>query len=217
MGTWSAGSFGNDAAMDFVDGLTDANSLVQSFAKFESKHQLINSDLACEVIAIADIMAAIIGRPAFDTPAKILQQLPAFATPSNAEISSAIGAVEYIRDNSELAELWLESEDEDWILAISDLLLRLDLTKPYAEVNLAPDANDELAEIGGHCHLCNSGIPQAENIELTVEQNFEGIWSSMTLYAHKNCLEKHYDPPHFNADGSPHANLLAQFDKAINS
>lgn len=37
MGTWSAGSFGNDDALDYVDGLSNFDSVIETIVSFSAQ------------------------------------------------------------------------------------------------------------------------------------------------------------------------------------
>jgi Domain of unknown function (DUF4259) len=215
MGAWNSGSFGNDTALDFADevgGLDDLTRVLDAVGQSEG---WIDSDLACEAVAAADMIAALTGRPAPDLPRDIAERLEGFGAPDPAVLAGARQVVGRVRDGSGLAELWREAEDESWLVSLDDLLARLDPDTPYIAPEQAAAGEDGSGEIGGHCHLCAKGIPAGEVIELTVEDETDGIWSSMTLFAHAECLRQHFAPPLFNDDGSPHENLLAQFAKSI--
>ena len=212
MGAWTADSFGNDTALDYCAEVTGLDDLLATLKALEAETDYIDADLACEVLAAADIIAALIARPAPDLPDDLAPRLDAFATPDDATIAATTNAVIRIRAGSELTELWDEAEGDDWSVAIDALLARLDRTKPYTPPAPKDPADDITVEdYGGTCFICNSDIEAKEVVDITLEDEEFGVWSSMTLYAHGPCIVDRYDGPHFNADGTPTAEVVAQF------
>ena len=208
MGTWNAGSFGNDTALDFVSRLKGIQNLERAFDTLGPNENWIESDTACEAVAAADIVAAMIDRPASDLPQEIASKLASFGTADSKLIASAIEAIGKVRKNSELADLWAESPDEGWANEIANLLARLDLTKEYV-APVADPTPAETIEYDASCCFCGASIPASEVVTLTVEVDGD-VWFSSTQYAHSDCIEKNFQPPHFNDDGTPHSELLAQ-------
>lgn len=213
VGTWSAGSFGNDSALDFVSRVTGAADLARAVKALGSTGNWIDSDLAAEAIAAADIVAALHGRVSADLPEGLSDTLSAYELPSHALVAAASKAVDHVRENSELADLWADSEVADWMGVIDDLLVRLDLGKPYvARINDGQQSDDAVVGfIGMACAFCGGGILETEAITLVVESDDDDIvWFRSTSYAHRACIVQNLKPPHFNADGTPHLEVLAQ-------
>ncbi|HSR55748.1 MAG TPA: hypothetical protein VLN73_05880, partial [Alphaproteobacteria bacterium] len=121
----------------------------------------------------------------------------------------------HVRAHSELAELWADAEGEDWQGAIDDLLTRLDHAAPYSP----PPPREVVAEgeVFGICLVCDGSIPEAEIVTVTMEDDDGIVSSSLTLYAHRECLEKNFEPPHFMSDGRPHPDLLAKVKVHLDS
>ncbi len=218
MGAWSAGSFGNDSALDFVFRLNGTPDLASAIEILGPKTNWIESDLASEAIAAADIIAALLGRASTDLPDEFSGILKLYEFPSSELVESASKAVEHVRSNSELAELWAESEDDDWIKALDDLLARLDLSETYlAPFNNILDSNDSIVgSIGLSCEFCGDDVLEPEGIMLVVESDDDDIvWFRSTTYAHPGCIEQNLKPPHFNVDGTPHPEVLSQLRKRL--
>ena len=132
MGAWGSGSFENDDASDWIAEFCDEpdqeliSDALSAVAEIEAGEYLEAPD--CSVgLAAAEVVAALKGSPHPDMPddAKgCVSQLKLKATP--AMISLALRAVERIRTESELKELWDESENAaGWYQAVSDLEARL--------------------------------------------------------------------------------------------
>jgi hypothetical protein len=217
LGAWGTGSFENDAALDFVAGVRSVDDLQLVFAALMREAGDIDADLASEAIAAADIIACCHGRPAAQIPEQV-RQLAARVQPPDAPLTQiAIEAVHAVRDRSELAELWAEADDAGWTETVDTLLLRLDLTRPYDPLVTVEAEVKEQGEIGSSCALCGAGVAEQDEVTLTIEQDFDGIWSSMTLYAHRSCVVEIFEPPHFDAQGNPTPQLLSQFKASLNS
>ncbi len=104
-----------------------------------------------------------------------------------------------MRIKSELAELWAEDDDTEWQMALDNLLLRLDRTRPYKapqKKKLEKFPDDFL----GHCYMCLE--PVTERDGLLFEQTEEGAGTIGTVL-HRACIEVRIDGPHWNKDGSP--------------
>ena len=214
MGAWDVGSFGNDAALDFVDGITGVGDLTRAFAALGSEEVSADADAACHAIAAADLVATMMGRPARDMPEDLVETVAGWGAASDELIAAAARAVRHARAHSELVELWAEAEDEDWQGAVDDLLTRLD---PAIEHTPPPRDDAPLGDVMGICLFCDGSILEADIVTVTLEDD-DGIGGvSLTLYAHRECLEDAYDPPHFTDDGAPHPDVLAQIKARLDS
>ena len=109
MGTWGAGSFGNDHALDFVDGLTSFDLVIETIANLLAQNGELGADEACSALAACDLLAAGLGRPPGDLP-----DLPdiSLLRVSDDVLQDAKTIVARVRDRSELAALWADTEDE---------------------------------------------------------------------------------------------------------
>jgi len=215
MGAWDVGSFNNDAALDFVGGIKGVDDLTQAFAALGKEGACADADNACEAIAAADVVAAMMGRPAPDFPEHLVETVVGFGKPDDDLIAAAVRAVDRVRACSELAELWAEAEDADWKGAIEELLTRLDPAMPYSPPPPRDDA--PVGEVMGMCLLCDGSIPEADIVTVKLDEDDGIVASSLTLYAHRECLKQNYDPPHFTAGGLPHPDLLVQVKAYLDS
>lgn len=142
MGTWGTGSFENDTAGDWIWELKPPKKsllgkLKDPFAyPMAAIDRLLQSDLYLEAsecdeaIAAAECIAAANGSPPPNPPEELTAWLTSLngLNPEPAMNEQAIRAVSTIRNNeqSELRELWAESEEVDlWLAAIDDLITRL--------------------------------------------------------------------------------------------
>lgn len=130
MGTWAVGSFGNDAAGDWVIDLADNPNY--SFLRDTLQNTIDipdDSETNACAIAAAEVLCIIEGRVPADyeevahnlrIPVSLLQQqpMPAGLKPL------AIIALNTILSGSELKEVW--ENDEEWIREVQRLLDRLE-------------------------------------------------------------------------------------------
>ena len=206
MGTWGAGNFSNDAAADFVQSLDNINDVYSAIR--EERVLPLDADISCEVLAASDLIAAMMSRPAEDMPGNALDILGDYDFPDDKLLKDTRHAVEQVRDQSELAELWAEGDFQEWKEVIADLLHRLDPQNPYVARISEEEA---LGPIYGHCCICEKGIEENEIVDLVHEIDDGIVYSTMTLHAHHACIEEKFKPPHWNEDGSPSAGVLKQF------
>ena len=77
MGAWGVKSFENDSALDFITELEDEKDLtiiVFKFSEFISaseEEEIIDSDMATEVLAAAEIVSVLLGNLSDEVPKKI--------------------------------------------------------------------------------------------------------------------------------------------------
>jgi len=133
LSSWSANNFGNDDALDWLDFLSDGGSVDNIVDALKDvvdapQEEFLDGRLCCQALAAAEMVAC-----ALDTPpeqdypeiAKVwLEENPINVTEELASL--AIKAVDRIEIDSELKELWEESEArDDWYKVLEDLKLRL--------------------------------------------------------------------------------------------
>jgi hypothetical protein len=134
MGAWDHSNFGNDAAHDFVFEVTEQGMekiihAIKTAAECPEDESL-DSDEANEALAAIEFIAAAKGKMAEDFPENAEDWL---AGKNVSEITSAdiISASEKALarikgDNSDLKELWQESEHlNDWIKVVDNLQSRI--------------------------------------------------------------------------------------------
>jgi hypothetical protein len=132
MGAWGSGSFENDDASDWLGDFCDdpdkelISGALSTVAEMDAGEYLEAPD--CSVgIAAAEVVAALKGAPNPDMPddaKECVSGLRVKADPGM--VSLALRAVERIRTDSELKELWEESENPaEWYAAIGNLEVRL--------------------------------------------------------------------------------------------
>ena len=130
MGAWGIGHFENDDAGDWVWELEDAKSLApvgSAFDEVDASVDYLDAGIACIGLAAAETVAATLGKPASDLPDSIAELVADLGGAIDQSlVARAIVAVEKIGAESELRELWEETDDfGKWQEKVADLLERL--------------------------------------------------------------------------------------------
>jgi Domain of unknown function (DUF4259) len=145
MGAWGTGSFENDAASDWFylveeavePGLVIASALDDALAEAG----YLELDPACAAVAAAELSASCAGEVADDLPDHIRRWVSEHPHQPHAnEIEHAVQAVERVRAESEVRELWDEETGPDnaWLRAVDDLVARLRRSGTDAPASLRP-------------------------------------------------------------------------------
>ena len=127
MAAWGTGSFENDDAANWLSdlGTIAPDDLKRIFVQAASNPSYLEAPAARVVVVAAEVVAALNSR-AEEVPPEITQwttNQPA-CTPELKDL--ALRALERVRKNSELKDLWLEADGlNDWIAAIQDLQTRV--------------------------------------------------------------------------------------------
>ncbi|MEU8621906.1 DUF4259 domain-containing protein [Streptomyces sp. NPDC048623] len=120
MGTWDIGPFDNDTAADFSSTVDEApeerkaDVLLAAFREvIETGDDYLDSDLAVEAVAAAALVAAQLpGGTPVTTPYGPDQAIPPLPAALRPEAVAALDRV--LAKDSELLELWEESDGEEW-------------------------------------------------------------------------------------------------------
>jgi hypothetical protein len=133
---WGTGSFENEDAQKFLSELKslrldDLRPLLERAADQEDYLETRESSVA---VAAAEVIAALAGpaegQPEYSAPAQIANWVEQNKSASAVELSElrqlSLRAVDRVRTNSELKDLWLEAEGlNEWSAALRDLERRL--------------------------------------------------------------------------------------------
>ena len=134
MGAWSVDPFGNDDAADWAYELEEADSLspIEEAidAVLSSGEDYLEAPQACVAIAAIEVLARLAGRSgektshteAVDNWVASVQLKPPVELIDKAQAALA----RILAENSELAELWQDSDDHDaWQASMDDLQARV--------------------------------------------------------------------------------------------
>jgi len=127
MPAWGTGSFENDCAKDWLAGLAtlSPDDLGQIFVQAADNPGYLEAHASSIVVAAAEVIAALNGLTPEGMPPEIIQWTTNRA-PTPELKALALRALERVRKNSELKDLWLEADGlNDWITVIQELQTRL--------------------------------------------------------------------------------------------
>ena len=194
MGTWSAGSFGNDDALDYVGNLSSFDEVVGMVATFLARPEGLSAWEACQALAACDLLAAGLGRAAADL--RELSDLTLRAV-SDDTLAKAKALIEHVRNSSELVDLWEDDVDE-WYASLDALLIRLTPSAPYSPPDPEPERPVDYI---GHCYVCYE--PVTERDGLVFEYSHGGGVLGAT--PHRACIDAKLDGPgpHWTPEGAP--------------
>jgi hypothetical protein len=129
MGAWSHEPFGNDTAADWAWGLDDSKDFAYVESAIDSalaEGDFLDSDVAAEAVAAVEVIAKMLGKgtqaDSYTESADIW--VAAMTTSPSAELrAKALRAIDRITaGESELAELWAESDSNDaWLASMATL------------------------------------------------------------------------------------------------
>lgn len=129
-GTWGAGSFQSDHALDTASNWAEAGSVRVIAMTLEAACAAddLESPDGEEAVVAAEVVAAALGRPHARLPEDLaawIRRQPGDALRTLASPASA--ALSCVRDpeTSELRQLWAEQDDAEWLRHMDDLAARL--------------------------------------------------------------------------------------------
>lgn len=137
MGAWGYGSFDNDDALDWVNELErseDLSAITRALdAVTDNSADYLEAPDCSVALAAAEVVAALAGNPSPSLPEEVTQWLCVHKDVDADTVSKAKRAVNIVLLNSELKELWEESDEfERWRAVVTDLLCRLILESKEA-------------------------------------------------------------------------------------
>jgi hypothetical protein len=126
---WGTGSFENEDAQNFLGrlssvGIDDLRSILARAADNDDYLEASDSGVA---VAAAEVVATAKGKPPQTVPREIAEWVCKIeGAPSSEMLELTRRAVERVRTNSELKDLWLQAEGlNEWSAALRDLENRL--------------------------------------------------------------------------------------------
>ena len=131
MGAWGTGNFDNDEALDWLYLLSEAPDLLLLQTTLEavtgSEEDYLDATDCAQALAAAEIIAALAGHAPEELPEEAAGWLDGRPAPPDDLKMLALIAIEAIYgEDSELRELWEESDEfEEWQAVLNDLTARL--------------------------------------------------------------------------------------------
>ncbi len=193
MGTWGPRGFENDAAMDFAGELTSRAAIAGRLAPVPTEPlDEIEADRAQAIIAAAECVAAMMGRPGADLPGPVADKLVAFGDADAALVENAREAVSRVLACSELLDLWAEADAEPWNAEITSLIDRLN---PALPVTPSPrQANPDALQT---CGFCDREIAGEQPVLVQMNQETDAInVLNQGFWCHLRCLNGKLHPRH---------------------
>jgi len=228
MGAWGAGSFENDTALDWAGGVQSVDDVREPFGQlkkdtdgFEGEGELnLDADFACEPLAAAECVAAMLGRPGRDFPDDLAERLSGAGEPDNLLFHQARNAVLHVMRHSELAELWEETatdeKNNEWLATLTDLIDRLnpEISDEWAFLSGAPRDRGDPNEVVGTCAFCNGPIERKQHWSMYVDDAYNPGRSGKKHYdLHLACLNARLHHSHAVADFKFDPDNMPDLDK----
>jgi hypothetical protein len=129
MGAWGVGNFDNDDAADWAYELTESvgTDVLTTALEEAGSVGYLEAPVACIALAAAEVVAALLGNPGKALP----DEMRKWVAVNDVEVehdllSLARAAVERVKEDSELRELWQDSDQyAQWRSLQDDLIKRL--------------------------------------------------------------------------------------------
>jgi len=127
MGAWGPGPFDNDDALDWIDDLIESGiNALGATLEIAADGDTLEAPDASMALAAAEVVAALYGSPARELPGEVIEWVADYGRALPDELAPlARKAAERVRRESELKDLWEESDPAGWYAAVDDLLRRL--------------------------------------------------------------------------------------------
>ena len=128
MSAWGSRSFENEDAASWLAKLPTIapDDLTKIFTQAADDPTYLEAPAASVVVAAAEVIAALNGSPAEVVPPEIVKWMPNRQPPTPALKALALRALDRVRKNSELKDLWLEADGlNEWTAALQDLQTRV--------------------------------------------------------------------------------------------
>jgi hypothetical protein len=129
VGAWGTGIFENDKAADWAAELEEMKTIqpVVSALQLACAEGYLEAPQSCRALVAAEVVAALSGNPTARLPKKVASWLRSHQLQVNEDlVHLALQAIRRIETQSELRELWEESDElAGWVATIKDLERRL--------------------------------------------------------------------------------------------
>ena len=210
MGTWGPGGFENDTAVDFSAAVSSVEDVERAMkAALDKLPKQITADDGELIIAAAECVATMMGRPPSEIPEQVSKKLGSMGKPSSELTELARNAVAQVLEDSELLDLWAEAEPEPWNRSISFLIDRLNPDPRYDHIASKRKTRKKKAAFVGRCCFCNEGIVAKELCSIkvvhpsdTTHLDDDAYVTGITLggWCHLICLNGKVHPRHLIQD-----------------
>jgi hypothetical protein len=217
MGAWGAGSFENEAAMDWAAGVQSVEDLRKPLERLKRESDahsgdgelVLAADFACELLAAAEAVAMMLGKPSRDFPEELAGLLADARAPDNLLFHQARNAVLHVMRNSELAGLWQEASLDtlnEWLVVMTGPIGRLNPEVTGDKwiddwLNPKVERAGEPTDIVGNCAFCDRPIERQHLWGMSVSNVFDdsGL-GKKNFWLHLPCLNARMHHKHAVAD-----------------
>ncbi|WP_128891317.1 DUF4259 domain-containing protein [Erythrobacter sp. HKB08] len=192
MGAWGAGSFENDAALDYVEEIESVDDIAGAL-KLAGQAGYIEADEGSRAIVAGECVAAMRGHRSKDMPDELAKKVHAFGKASLELYNDARDNLSAVMSRGELVELWAEEGSGDWNRAVTDLMERLNQPAKSARKprKKKPQPNPS------PCMFCDQpmGDEQFHMLDLTIHED-DISTSKRGGWVHLQCLNAALHPKH---------------------
>ena len=201
MGAWGTGPFENDDALDFAGEIGSIESLAKE-VRLRDVQNCLDAGKASRVIVVGECVAAMRGHGHPDMPSDLAQRVIGFGVPSDDLFDNARDGVSMVISNSELSDLWAESDDRaGFNRAMTDLIDRLNQPIGVSRTPLDKAPATNLSP----CWICGEPMGgEWTSISVTLDP---GLGLSQSGSVHLACLNAALRPRYMIQDW--------QFDDAM--
>jgi hypothetical protein len=130
VGAWGTGSFENDDAVDWAAGIAAVTpaDLTKILVRAADDPEYLEGPEAYVAVAAGEVVAALKGAAGAGVPAPVIEWAGKHPQALTPELTALAGrALDRVRRNSELKDLWMQADGlNDWIAAIGELQGRLE-------------------------------------------------------------------------------------------
>lgn len=196
MGTFGGGSFENDEALDFVAKVQSSDDIFAVFsAMLKDTEVSIDANEAQRIIAAADCVATMMGRPSDDIPASLEKRLAKLGKPPPELVEIARDSLSRILRSSELIDLWAEDDPKPFNRAMTLLIDRLN---PAIAPRRTRKRNENTPR--QICAFCDNEIELEQlysfDVSCVMEEDEFGSGIRRGAWCHLTCLNERLHPKH---------------------
>lgn len=134
MGVWGYNVFENDDSLDYVADLTYENAWIavnEALQAVTAADGYIEANECSVALAGAELIASACGQPAASLPPEVSSLASSLPSPGAPLIGEAMRAVETLQSESELRDVWEETDEyASWNAQVDDLRSRLAMCGP---------------------------------------------------------------------------------------
>ncbi len=131
MGAWDYGNFENDDLLDWLDDFVETEDpigfITYALQALDEPTGYLDVDLCLEALAACEVIAALKGAPSPELPESVQDWVQAHQFEEVQHLrASALRAIGQVTTESELKNLWEDSDDySSWLAVQTDLQARL--------------------------------------------------------------------------------------------